>query len=207
MEHDEVITTEHRLREVLGYPGEYAAAKSIDHIDGIFVRFIAASPYVLISTIGKDGLPDISPKGDPAGFVKVLDAETLVIPDRPGNRRHDSFINLLANPGISLLFIVPGNTETLRVAGKAQIVNDRALCNQMAINGKVPAVCIVISVEEAFMHCGKASVRSKLWRSEFWPDRSDVPTIAESLKKHANARESIQELQKREDEVTISRLY
>jgi uncharacterized protein len=204
---DEIISTRTRLREVLGDPRGYAALKSIDRIDSIFSRFIAASPYMLVASLGADRLLDISPKGDPAGFVKILDDKTLVIPERPGNQRHDTFENLLHEPAISLIFIIPGNTETLRVAGTAQIVRDAALQQRMAVNGKSPTVCLVVRVQEAFMHCAKSMVRSRLWSSEFWPDRSNVPTLAESLKAHAKAAESVDDLQKREDEMTVSRLY
>ena len=124
---DEVITGHERLRELIGEPRGYSAAKSNDHIDGIFERFIAASPFVALATSGADGLLDVSPKGDPAGFVAVLDSKTLVIPDRLGNQRLDSFLNLLTNPADALLFIIPGNTETLRVAGTARIVRDVTL--------------------------------------------------------------------------------
>ena len=204
MEHqfEEIVATRTRLREILGDPRGYAAFKSIDRIDSIFTRFIEASPYVLVATRGADRLLDISPKGDPAGFVKIL-----AIPERPGNQRYDTFENLLHDPAISLFFIIPGNTETLRVAGTAQIVRDPALQERMAINGKLPTVCIVVRVEEAFMHCAKSMVRSRLWTPEFWPDRSNVPTIAESIKAHAKATESIDELQRREELMTVSRLY
>jgi PPOX class probable FMN-dependent enzyme len=204
---DEVISTRTRLREVLGNPRGYSGSKSVDRIDSIFARFIAASPYVLIATSGSDGLLDISPKGDAAGFVEILDEKTLVIPDRPGNQRHDTFENLLHESAIALFFIIPGNAETLRVAGSASIVRDTDLQQRMAVNGKKPAICLVVHVEEAFMHCAKSIVRSKLWNSEFWPDRSNVPTLAESLKVHAKATESIEELQKNEDLMTVTRLY
>jgi uncharacterized protein len=209
MEHkfEEVISMRTRLREVLGEPRGYAAFKTTDHIDGILSRFIEASPYILVATRGVDRLLDISPKGDPAGFVKILDEKTLVVPERPGNQRYDTFENLLNEPAVCLFFIIPGNTETLRVAGTAQIVRDSGLQQQMAANGKLPAVCLVVNVEEAFMQCAKSIVRSRLWNPEFWPDRSNVPTIAETLKAYAKATESIDDLQKREEQVTITRLY
>jgi PPOX class probable FMN-dependent enzyme len=160
-----------------------------------------------VATVGADGLPDASPKGDPAGFVLVLDEKTLVIPERQGNQRLDGFQNLLANPVVALLFIIPGNTETLRVAGRARIVRDVALQRRFAVNGKEPLVCLVIDVEEAFMHCGKSSVRSGIWKPDSWPDRSNVPTVAESLKANARAVESLEELERREAATTIARLY
>jgi PPOX class probable FMN-dependent enzyme len=204
---DEVITSQLRLREIIGEPRGYSAQKSIDHIDGIFRRFIAATPFVVVATNGADGLLDVSPKGDPAGFVEVLDEKTLIIPDRLGNQRLDGLVNLLTNPSIALLFIIPGNTETLRVAGKARIVRDGRLQKRLAVNGKEPVLCLVVDVEEAFMHCAKAMVRSKIWKPGEWPDRSNVPTLMESVKANAKAIESVEALQEREDIVTVTRLY
>ncbi len=204
---DEVVTTQQRLREIIGDPRGYSAKKGTDRIDDLFRRFIAASPFVVVATSGADGLLDVSPKGDPAGFVAVLDEKTLVIPDRLGNQRLDGFRNLLANPTIALIFIIPGNTETLRVAGTARVVRDRALQQRLAVNGKEPVLCLVVNVEEAFMHCPKAMVRSRIWKPEEWPDRSDVPKMMELVKINANAVESVEELQKREDMVTVTRLY
>jgi len=204
---EEVISTRSRLRDILGMPRGYAARKSTDRIDNVFSRFIAASPYVLVATRGGDGLLDISPKGDAAGFVEILNEKTLVIPDRPGNQRYDTFENLLNDPAIALFFIIPGNVDTLRVAGSAQIVRDAGLQKRFTVDGKMPRVCLVIRVEEAFMQCAKSMVRSKLWNSEFWPDLSNVPTIAESLKVHASAHESVEELQRNEDKMTATRLY
>lgn len=204
---EEVVSDTPRLREIIGEPRGYSAQKGTNRIDEIFSRFIAAAPYVIVATVGTDGLPDASPKGDPAGFVLVLDEKTLVIPERPGNQRLDGFQNLIANPAVALLFIIPGNTETLRVAGRARIVRDPSLARRLAVNGKEPLLCLVIDVEEAFMHCGKSSVRSGIWKPETWPDRSNVPTVAESVKANARAAESLEELQRREDAVTIARLY
>ncbi len=204
---DEVITTPQRLREIMGEPRGYSAQKGIDHIDSILKRFIEATPFVLVATHGADGLLDISPKGDPAGFVEVLDEKTLIVPDRLGNQRLDSFTNLLTSPAIALLFIIPGNAETLRVAGHARIVRDRALQKRLAVNGKEPNLCLVVDVDEAFMHCAKSMVRSKLWKPEEWPDRSGVPTMMESVKANAKAIETVEELQKGEDIVTVTRLY
>jgi len=204
---DEVITDVSRLREIIGWPRGYSAQKGADRIDAIFARFIAAAPYVIVTTVGADGLPDASPKGDPAGFVVILDEKTLVIPERPGNQRLDGFQNLLANPAVALLFIIPGNTETLRVAGRARIVRDPVLQQRLAVNGKEPLLCLVVDVEEAFMHCGKSSVRSGIWKPETWPDRSNVPSIAESVKANARATESLEELERREQAMTLARLY
>src|SRR5262245_51334095 len=134
-------------------PSSRARDKVIDHIDDICRRFITACPFVIVASRGADGRMDLSPKGDPPGFVAILDDKTLAIPDRPGNHRLDTFENLLANPEMGLFFLIPGKGDTLRVSGKGNIVRDGSLQDHLAINGKVPHLVLVVSVEEAFMHC------------------------------------------------------
>jgi uncharacterized protein len=204
---DEVITTREQLREITGEPFDVVVNKSIDHIDEICRRFIAAAPFLMISTRGADGLHDISPKGDPAGFVQVLDDHTLAIPDRLGNKRHDTFENLLVNPEIGLFFLIPGNADTLRVSGTAKIVRDKALQARFAIRGKEPEFVIVVTVEEAMTHCPKCVRRSHLWDPDQWPDRSDVPTLAEAMVVHAALSETVDELQDMIDDDGVKRMY
>jgi uncharacterized protein len=192
---DEVITTRQRLRELSKQPSHRAQNKIIDHIDAICRRFIAACPFVLVATRGADGRLDLSPKGDPAGFVQVLDETTLAIPDRPGNHRLDTFENLLAHPEIGLLFLIPGNGHTLRVSGTGRIVRDRSLQDRLAVDGKPPSFVLIVTVEQAFMHCAKCVVRSRLWSLELWPDRSDLPTLAEAIVAHAQPPETVAEVQ------------
>jgi hypothetical protein len=177
----DVITSEEELREIVGRPSKGALAKGIDHIDEHFAGFIAKSPFVLIGSSDSQGNHDISPKGDPAGFVQVLDEKTLAIPDRPGNRRADTFTNVVQNPNVALYFLVPGVRETLRVQGKATLVRDAELRERMAMNGKVPQLALVVEVEDAFMHCAKCMVRSQLWVSEAWPDANEVPDLGAAL--------------------------
>ncbi len=177
----DVISTEAELREVLGTPGQGAVSKAIAQIDTHFASFIAQSPFILIGSSDASGNHDISPKGDPPGFVTVLDEHTLAIPDRPGNRRGDTFSNILQNPKVALYFLVPGVRETLRVQGTATIVRDQALRDTMAVKGKVPELAIVVDVDEAFMHCAKCVVRSQLWQTEQWPDPDEVPNLAAAL--------------------------
>jgi uncharacterized protein len=193
--YDEIIATQSRLRELSKQPSERAKRKIIDHIDGICRRFIAACPFVLVASRGADGRLDISPKGDPSGFVAVLDEKTLAIPDRPGNHRHDTFENLLVHREVGLLFLIPGNGDTLRVSGKGRIVRDGALQTRLAVDGKAPNLVLVVTVEEAFMHCQKSLVRSALWAPEGWPDRSGVPTLAEAIIAHARPAESATEIE------------
>jgi PPOX class probable FMN-dependent enzyme len=181
--------------------------KAIDHIDDICRRFIAASPFVIIASRGGDGRLDISPKGDPAGFVSVLDKKTLAIPDRLGNNRLDTFENLLVHPEVALFFIIPGNGDTLRVSGKGKIVRDAALQHNLAVNGKAPNLVLVVAVEEAFTHCPKCMVRSRLWKPEEWPDRSNVPTLAEAMVAHGALSESVPEMQKIIDNDAAARMY
>ena len=191
---DEVIATRQRLRELIKQPSHRANNKIINHIDEICRRFIAACPFVLVASRGADGHIDVSPKGDPVGFVKVLDETTLAIPDRPGNHRLDTFENLLTHREIGLLFLIPGNGDTLRVSGKGKIVRDRSLQDRLAVGGKPPKLTLVVTVEQAFMHCSKCVVRSRLWTPELWPDRSNVPTLAEAIVAHANPPETAAEV-------------
>ena len=182
---DEIITTRERFREVVGAePGDWVTNKVIDHIDEICADFIAQTPFVMVATRGTDGLIDLSPKGDPIGFVKVLDEKTLAIPDRLGNQRHDTFENLLVNPEIGLFFIIPGNGDTLRVSGAGKFVQDNALQSEMAINGKEPQFVMIVTVEEAFMHCPKCMVRAGMWKSERWPEKKNIPTLAQAMVSH-----------------------
>ena len=204
---DETITTRERLREFHGFAKPGSANKVIDRIDDICRRFIAASPFVMVATRGADGRLDLSPKGDPAGFVMVLDEHTLAIPDRLGNNRLDTFENLLVNSEIALFFLIPGNGDTLRVSGKGQIVRDGHLQSQMAVKGKAPNVVLIVNVEEAFMHCPKCTVRAALWKPDMWPDRSNVPTLGEALVTHSALADSVAEVQARIDNDGATRLY
>jgi len=182
---DEIITTETRLREITGHAGDLARDKVIDHIDEHAAHFISRCPFLLLSTRGADGREDISPKGDPAGFVKVIDNKTLAIPDRPGNRRMDSFSNLMVDDQIGLILLIPGHSDTLRISGRAQIVQDAAMGETMAIRGRVPELIVIVSVEEVCMHCPKCMIRSGLWTPESWPHMDDFPSLAQIVKAHA----------------------
>jgi len=161
----------------------------------------------MIATRGSDGRLDVSPKGDPAGFVAVLDERTLAIPDRLGNNRLDTFENVLVHPEVGLIFVIPGHNDTLRVSGKGRIVRDAALQRRLAVNGKTPNLVLVVTVEEAFMHCSKCMIRSRLWRQDEWPDRSSVATLAEAMIAHAAPKESVGEVQARIDDSYENRLY
>jgi uncharacterized protein len=177
-----VITTERELRELMGEASEGSIKKETIYITDESRRFIERSPFMLLATSGANGRCDVAPKGDPAGFVRVLDEKHLVIPDRPGNKRFDGLRNIFENPHIGLIFLVPGRHETVRVNGRAFITNDPELLDSMPVQGKRPWFAIGVEVEECFMHCGKAVLRSELWEPAAWPDLATVPSGAEILK-------------------------
>jgi uncharacterized protein len=171
-----VITTEAQLRDLMGQASEGAIKKETDYLTDECIAYIARSPFMLLATSSKDGRCDVSPKGDPNGFVKVLDSRHIVIPDRPGNKRFDGLRNIVENPRIGLIFLVPGRHETLRVNGRASITNDPDLLDSMTVHGKRPWFAIGVEVEECFLHCGKAFLRSQLWEPASWPDLATVPS-------------------------------
>jgi uncharacterized protein len=166
-----------RLREIYGAPGERAVRKELRRLDRHCRAFIARSPFLVIASADAFGRCDASPKGDAPGFVQVVDDATLLIPDRLGNNRVDTLGNLLARPGVGLIFFVPGIIETLRVNGRAQIVRDAALLEPLAVNGKVPRSGILVAVEEVYFHCGKALIRSDLWNPEKQVRRGEFPSL------------------------------
>lgn len=186
----DVITTKDQLREVVGFPADRVSRKVITELDKHCQKFISLSPFMLISTAGADGSMDISPKGDPPGFVRVLDEKTLAIPDRPGNKRADSFVNIIENPRVGLFFMTPGYRETLRVSGTARIVRDESLRESMAIKGKLPALALVVDIEEVFFHCAKCVIRSGMWKPDQWPDISEMPGYGEITVDHTKWHES-----------------
>lgn len=209
MEHrfEEVIVSHERLRELNRNPSHLVTNKEIDHLDDICRRFIAASSFVVISSRGADGRLDLSPKGDPAGFVSVLDDKTLAIPDRLGNNRLDTFENLLVHPEVGLIFIIPGHGDTLRMSGTGQIVRDSALQSKLAVNGKLPNLVLVVTVEEVFLHCPKCMIRSALWKPDRWPDLSNVPTLAEAMITHGTLLESMAQIEAVIEDSNTKRLY
>ena len=185
-EYSEIVTSVEEIRATIAEPTQASVDKVIDRLDDYCWAIIAKSPFIMIASANPDGQPDISPKGDPLGFVRVLDEKHLAIPERPGNRRLDTFINLLDNPNVAIIFMIPGKGETLRVKGEARIVRDEALRETMAVKERIPEFAVVVHVEQAMMHCPKSIVRSKLWEPDAWPDHSDTPSIAETSVAHAN---------------------
>lgn len=182
MEFTQEITTHEQLRERMGDPvSPLVVGKTLGQLDKHCRTFIARTPFVLISSSDNDGRMDISPRGDPEGFVKILDDKTLAIPDRPGNQRYDTLTNLIDNPRIGLIFLIPGKRETLRVSGSARIILDPDLLETMAESGKSPKLAIVVDVEEAFFHCAKSMIRSKMWQPEEWPSLEGLPSLAQTM--------------------------
>lgn len=177
----QTIATDAALRALYPAVTPLARIKELDHIDKHARAFIAASPFVCLGTARADGSADVSPRGDAPGFVKVLDAHTLAMPDRPGNNRLDSLSNIVANPQVGLMFLIPGIGEILRVNGQARIVRDPALLAGFEVNGKLPTTAIVVAVKQAFLHCTKAIHRGKLWANEAKADRKILPPLGHMI--------------------------
>jgi uncharacterized protein len=172
---DHLITTMDELESMYGEVYPPARVKEIDHVNADYRAFIEKAPFFALATCGPDGL-DCSPRGDPAGFVRVHDEKTLMIPDRRGNNRIDSLRNLIQDPRVALLFLIPGCGETIRVNGRAQITTDPKLCATFTMQGKVPRCVIVVTVERCYFQCAKAIVRSRLWDPASRIDRASLPT-------------------------------
>jgi PPOX class probable FMN-dependent enzyme len=202
------VETEAELREIMGEPGTVAVGKQLDRLDRHCRDFIALSPFVMMGTFESDGRCDVSPRGDAPGFVVALDDKTLILPERRGNRRLDSLINILETGAVGLLFLVPGFEETLRVNGRACVVRDADVLERTAAQGKRPLVAIGVEVEECFLHCAKAFKRSGLWLTDGWPERSALPSLGRMLRDQGAAPDvSVEELDRRIGESYTERLY
>ena len=176
-----VFSTEAQLRELLGHPMDLAARKAIPFLDKYCKAFIERAPFLTLATANAAGKVDVSPRGDQPGFALVLDANTLYLPERPGNARYDSLVNIIENPHVGLLFFVPGYEDMLRVNGRAQLVHDEALAARCVVNGKAPKIGIRVTVEEAYLHCAKALKRSQLWSAESHRDRKELPSLGQMV--------------------------
>ena len=165
------ISSEAELRELLGTPAPRVLTKERARLHERDIEWLAASPFCLVATSGADGTCDVSPKGDPPGFALVLDDTTIAIPERPGNKRADGYRNILANPHVGLIFVIPGRKETLRINGRARLIRDAPFFDDMIVKGHRPILAIVVEVEQVFFHCPKAFMRSKVWQPDTWrPD-------------------------------------
>jgi PPOX class probable FMN-dependent enzyme len=200
------ITSEAELRDLLGEPMPRAVTKERVRLHERDREWLAASPFCLLATAGADGTCDVSPKGDPPGFTHVIDDATIAIPDRPGNRRADGFRNLLANPHVGLLYLVPGRGETLRINGRARLVRAAPFFDELIVKGHRPQLAIVVEIEQIFFHCSKAFLRSSLWKPETWnPD--ELPSNARIVKSVQQIPETLEELERYYGPEYGSRLY
>ena len=189
------VRSEAELRALIGSPAPRTRDKARPSLHQHDREWLARSPFCLIATSAADGSCDVSPKGDPAGFAKVLDDRTIAIPDRAGNRRADGFLNLLQNPQIGLIFLVPGRGDTLRINGRARIVSDAPFFDQMVVARNRPRLAVVVDVQEVFFHCSKAFLRSELWQQTTW-DPTALPSraqIARSLERPDDTLETLEE--------------
>jgi uncharacterized protein len=177
-----VIADEPSLRALLGEPTELVRKKISDRLNRLTRQFVERAPFVCIATSAPDGSCDVSPRGDPPGFVRILDERTLLVPERPGNRLADSLRNILANPHVGMLFIIPGVGDTFRVNGRAIITDDPELLAPSTVEGSSPRLGLVVTIEEAYTQCSKALIRSDLWNPERHIDRSELPSGGEILR-------------------------
>jgi uncharacterized protein len=177
-----LITDEQELRDVIGSPTEQVLAKISDKLNELTRQFIERSPFMCIATADPDGGLDVSPRGDPAGFVRILDERTMLLPDRPGNRIADTLVNLLADPRIALLFMIPGIGDSFRVNGRAVITDDAELLAPSALEGKPPKLGLLVTIEEVYTQCSKAFIRSDIWNAEKHIERSELPSSGAILR-------------------------
>lgn len=178
---DYAVTSVEDLVSVVGEPRQLIAEKVTPYVTPLIREFILQSPYFMLATAADNGTCDCTPRGDPAGAVLFLDDRTLIFADRKGNRRVDSMRNILTNPHVGMLFLVPGTDEIVRVNGTATISRDPELCEQLAISGRPAELVIIVGIEEVFTHCARSILRSKIWQPESWPDTDTIPTLQAML--------------------------
>ena len=197
------------LRRSVGEPAPLIVDKEMPALDKHARQFLAMSPMLFISTVGADGRADISPRGDPAGFVKVVDERTILIPERPGNRRADTMMNIVENPGqsVGLLFVLPGVEEVLRASGRARVIDDQDALDDMRVRDKAPDYGILVDIEEVFFHCAKAIKRAKLWDPQTAIARSAFPSLARITKDQRARDKPLEEIEASIRESYENRLY
>ncbi|GAB2928207.1 pyridoxamine 5'-phosphate oxidase family protein [Nonomuraea fastidiosa] len=200
------IESEAELRELLGEVKPRAATKDRPRLHQRDREWLAASPFCLIATSDDTGACDVSPKGDPAGFVHVIDDTTIAIPDRPGNRRADGFRNILKNPHVGLIFLIPGRNETLRINGRARLVREAPFFDEMIVKGHRPHLALVVEIEQIFHHCPKAFLRSSLWKPDTW-NPGALPSHARIIKDVQPVEETLEELERYYGDSYKERLY
>jgi uncharacterized protein len=203
----EFITTREELRRHYGEMHDLARKKALPALDRHARRFIERSPFVLIGSSDRAGNGDVTPKGDRPGFVRILDDRTLAMPDRPGNNRLDTFENLIENPAVGLLFLIPGMNETLRVNGLGRITADAQLRESFAIEGRLPATVLIVELRTCYMHCAKAFMRSRLWAADTWPSRDEMPSLGEILRDQISLSETAGQLDQGLDEAYAKSMW
>ena len=189
------ISSEAELRELLGVPVPRVIAKERARLHERDIEWLAASPFCLVATSSADGTCDVSPKGDPPGFALVLDETTIAIPERPGNKRADGYRNLLANPHVGLIFVIPGRKETLRINGRARLIRDAPFFDDMIVKGHRPRLALLVEIEQIFFHCMKSFMRARLWEPESWRPKA-VPSHAVIAKTVQPREETLEELER-----------
>jgi uncharacterized protein len=198
------ISTVEDLRAIVGHPNAYAANKVGDRLSAAQQDWLAHSPLGFVATTDAHGRVDVSPKGDPPGFVHVIDDTTIAIPERPGNKRVDGYLNVLQRPHVGTLFLIPGRGDTLRINGRARILADADYFDAMSVNGKRPVLALEIDVEEVFFHCAKAFLRSEAWKPESWNPTAvpSVAVLARAIKKDL----SLEELERYYSEANMRKI-
>lgn len=196
------VSTADELRAIVGTPNEYVANKVKDRLSPVQRDWLAASPLVFVATTDARGRVDVSPKGDPPGFVHVIDDTTIAIPERPGNKRVDGYLNVLQNPCVGTLSLVPGRGDTLRINGRARVLSDADYFDAMAVDGNRPILALEIAVEEVFFHCAKAFLRSNAWKPETW-NPTALPSVAQIAKTLTRTDADMAELDAYYDEANL----
>ena len=200
------VTTYAELREIQGEPLPRVRDKELTRLEDVHRAWIENAPFCVVATSAPDGTCDASPKGDPPGFVHVLDDTTIAIPERPGNKRVDGFQNVLANPHVGLLFVIPGRGDTLRVNGRARLLRDAPYFDEMIVRGHRPRLVLEVSIQQVYFHCAKAFMRSRLWDPESWqPDT--VPSRPHLAKRLERPNDSIEELERYYGDQYAKHLY
>jgi hypothetical protein len=202
------ITSEAELREALGgYASGRAVTKVRPSLHQLQIEWLHSSPFCVIATSDADGNCDASPKGDPAGhLIHVLDPRTIVIAERPGNKRADGYLNVLSNPHVGVIALIPGRNDTLRINGRARLVRDAQWFDDLAVKGKRPILALVVEIEQVFSHCPKAFLRSYLWEPDQWPPVDEMPSVAELTKAVQDTPETLAELEAHYAKANYSRL-
>ena len=200
------VTSADELRAIVGQPTPAVAKKVTDRLSEAQQGWLKQSPLGFVATTDAHGRVDVSPKGDPPGFVQIIDDTTIAIPERPGNRRADGYLNILSNPHIGLLYLIPGRTETLRINGRARLIRDAPYFDRMLVKGHRPILAVEVEIEQIFFHCAKAFLRSEIWKPETW-NPGVLPSHAKLVKEVQSTAESLEELETYYGEQYLKQLY